>query len=240
MKTLLPILSFLALGVSLAGLLYSVYKKKGLNVWLIALLLSLTVPFMIFVATTEKKVSKYDKYGQPIVVEPEIDAMGNVALEPGSYFAGEDFPLGVYDVKTPDKFADFSVFGSEPGKYMTQRIGLNDIDTVRVKFDEADEVRIMDPFIMTLLDDTVPVYEERTLYPGIWYVDEDLAPGAYILTPITETAGFVSLYDTIESTLVGETYVDPGKKNASLNFVLTQGDRLKVTDMNFVLKPVPE
>ena len=240
MKTLLPIITFLALGISLAGFLYSVYKKKALHGWLIALLLSITVPFIIFVATTEKKVSKYDDYGQPIVVEPEIDDMGNVTLEAGSYFAGQDFPLGVYDIKTPEKFGDFSMFGREPGNYITQRLGLNDIDTVRVKFDEGDEVRIMDPIIMTLLDNAVPVYEERTLYPGIWYVDEDLAPGAYILTPITETVGSVSLYDTIESSLVGEAYVGLGQNNASLNFVLTKGDRLNVTDMNYILKPDTE
>lgn len=262
MVNLLLIISVLLLVISVVGLIYSFTKKTNKKVWIILLILSLLLTIFMVIARNEYK---YTAEENEKFKHTSVDSNGIVKLKEDEYIVGTDVKEGMYDVESLNKFGEVTVTAIEPTMSSTQIIGIEGVKKCRVDLHSGDKVRVSDISKFTPVNDEQYRYEEVSLYPGVWYVGETIAPGRYNIVPTTNSIGDIRVYfkdgyassqydiptKQHDSDYLAE-YIMPnyrsvvdeklGKGQAleSINIDLPDGYRINATNMNFKLIPTTE
>ena len=240
MMSILPIAAFTLFGVSVVGIVYSLIKKKKSGLWIGLLVVSIVLPFNILLAFGEKNEKTVDEYGKPLFVEPVVEESGIIHLQTGDYFVSKHLPAGTNDASVDAKFSDILHIGEVgQAKGLTQRLGLSGIMKVRLSTEEGDELRLSDQMTLTPAEQPKPVYEERVLYPGTWFVSKDITPGRYTIMPTTDTVGEVKIYEE-DGRQVANGKLGKGQEPPAIHIDLLEGYRIEITNMNFNLLPTKE
>lgn len=254
--------------VSIIGLIYSFVKKKRKGVWIGLIIGSVILFFVVVIiyATTlvlsENKTPQISSNsGEPSIegfndliddgeggtyspstgIEEPAPGSGKIKLYYGAYTVGKDIEAGKYDVKLIKDTGKVSMNKDmDESTVFVQEFGEHGIIKARVELIEGAELAVTKgDAIFTPSPDKKYEYEEITLYPGTWYVGEDITPGRYKILPLDDAVGTVFINDK-DNIMVGKGKLGKGEEPPAINIDLLEGYRLRIIDMNFKLIPTTD
>ena len=220
--------------ISLLGFIYSFIQKKSKTVWFVLLILSMFTPIGIMSVLGEKKEEVELGIKKPGVVFS--DEAGVLSIEAGKYIVGDEIEPGQYDLTKDEPYVTLSVLSVEPTNSHLERIGIGDIDKVRVNLQNGDEFQPQGDVFATPVIPVLFEYEEVILYPGIWYVGESVAPGTYEVSSLSEPSGEIILYGE-DNKFIGNAKANKGQSFEPMIIEVIEGDKLNVSNMNVKLLP---